>query len=971
MRQKATRFSIQSFDNKHYQTTEQYALAVDALFDAATKAISKAAAKGKFDPDKPFVFDDYPSVKAVMQDVSKQLASRLTTVIETGSRKQWLFACEKNDGFIDSIMDTSKLSRARLKKMQDRNLDVLSAFQGRKVDGMNLSQRVWRYVGQYREQMESALDVGLGEGRSAQQLARDVKQNLKDPNRLFRRVRDKHGNLVLSKAAKVFHPGRGVYRSSVKNAQRLTRSEINMAYRESDWQRWQSLDFVVGFEIVRSNHEPLCKCEVCEKLKGRYPKAFKFKGWHPQCMCYAIPILMDEETFGDNELGDLKAALRGTTYKHKAAANTVVDVPDGFKEWVQDHIKAQERWATTPYFIKDNFVDGLLSKGLLCSATSCPISTLKPQTLVEVFKGSTPQEIQDFILQHIADTCTLEIKKGDIDLWNDIVNQLNARIKQFGLSKFANLGKPASRKAEASWDEFGNNLNLNITSLRNRTGVKVEEKWAKKGILYSFGNKDASDYVRAIIDHEIGHAVWAKYGSMLKRDLLETFSKAAKSVIVNGKSLNEVYDILGYYASTDELEYFAEAFSFYMGKNRAKLGTETKAFIERFLKKSGAKIDGTAAKATPKIDPVQQQLDALQPQIASIRQMCSEWGLNTYTLDTALAAQSPKDVVFAISTLKDRVNDAMNELKVFVTDAAATINEARTNKVDSNDVFADLQAVKADKRDWLIGKATMKQRLEDLKAKIKALLSPAHPAILSKYDTDAQVNTTFKTINSEFKTEKWFEHGDLALTPTRKSDVNGFTYMDGRISLTPDRLERVKSALSKIGSGKPKDITFEEADAMATFWHEITHNRNVPGYMRTTSTQTDVMEMMNEFVARKTLPEFYAKLGCKDIPHPEFITNRASTGYNRRILGYDFVIQKLGLDPGKVLKSARKNLFTLKYSEQETTATQALVDGGLDTFKGANGKKIDKAQLNKIVAMCRMGYSTATIENYLKDQGII
>src|SRR3712207_3882731 len=183
-----------------------------------------------------------------------------------------------------------------LKKMQDRNLDALSAFQGRKVDGMNLSQRVWRYVRQYREQMESALDVGLGEGRDAQQLARDVKQNLKDPNRLFRRVRDKRGNLVLSKAAKAFHPGRGVYRSSVKNAQRLTRSEINMAYRESDWQRWQSLDFVVGFEIVRSNHEPLCKCEVCEKLKGRYPKTFKFKGWHPQCMCYAIPILMNERS---------------------------------------------------------------------------------------------------------------------------------------------------------------------------------------------------------------------------------------------------------------------------------------------------------------------------------------------------------------------------------------------------------------------------------------------------------------------------------------------------------------------------------------------------------------------------------------------------------------------------------------------------------------------------------------------------
>ena len=363
-RQKTTRFSIQSYDAAHYRQTEQYTQVVNALFDRATTEIAKAVAKGTYDPDKPFSFDDYPGVKSVMQGITKQLADRMITVIETGSKKQWLFACEKNDGFIASIMDTSKLSKARLKKMQDRNLEALQTFQGRKVEGMNLSQRVWKYVGQYKAQLESALDVGLGEGRNAAQLSRDVRENLKEPNRLFRRVRDKRGNLVLSKAAKAFHPGQGVYRSSYKNAMRLTRSEINMAYRESDFLRWQSLDFVVGFEIRRSNHEPLFKCDICVKLVGRYPKTFKFKGWHPQCMCYAVPILMDEETFDENELGDLKAALHGTQYKKLEAKNLVTDVPDGFKQWVKDHEEAQKKWASTPYFIKDNFKDGQLSKGL-------------------------------------------------------------------------------------------------------------------------------------------------------------------------------------------------------------------------------------------------------------------------------------------------------------------------------------------------------------------------------------------------------------------------------------------------------------------------------------------------------------------------------------------------------------------------------------------------------------------------------
>lgn len=363
-RQKVQRFSIQGWDMRHYRETEAYAQAVQSLYDKATLAITRAAARGKIDPDTPFSFDMYPSVQKEMQRITEQLAERVKVVIETGSKKQWLFACDKNDAFLSSIMDTSKLSKSRLKKMQDRNLDALAAFQGRKVDGMNLSQRVWKYVGQYKDQLENALDVGLGEGRSADELSRDVRQNLRDPNRLFRRVRDKRGNLVLSKRAAAFHPGRGVYRSSYKNAMRLTRSEINMAYRESDWQRWQSLDFVVGFEIHRSNHEPLCECDICEKLVGRYPKTFKFKGWHPQCMCYATPILMDEETFDENELGDLKAALRGTTYKHQQAKNAVADVPDGFKAWVKDHVEAQKGWASTPYFIKDNFVDGQLGKGL-------------------------------------------------------------------------------------------------------------------------------------------------------------------------------------------------------------------------------------------------------------------------------------------------------------------------------------------------------------------------------------------------------------------------------------------------------------------------------------------------------------------------------------------------------------------------------------------------------------------------------
>ena len=549
-RQKTTRFSIQAYDNAHYRTTEQYARAVDALFDVATREISQAAAKGKIDPDKPFSFDDYPKIKGVMQDVTAQLADRLTTTIETGSKKQWLFACKKNDGFIASIMDTSKLSKARLNKMQDRNLDALQAFQGRKVDGLNLSERVWKYVGQYREQMESALDVGLGDGRSAQQLARDVKQNLNDPNRLFRRVRDKRGNLVLSKAARAYHPGRGVYRSSVKNAQRLTRSEINMAYRESDWQRWQSLDFVVGYEVVRSNHEPLCDCDICARLVGRYPKTFKFIGWHPQCMCYAIPILMDEETFDDNELGDLKAALRGTTYKHKQAANTVTDVPDSFKGWVKDHIEAQKKWVSIPYFIRDNFKNGDLSKGL------------------------------KIVLPTIQQVDVLAAYRSQIE------------------------------EARINATKWGLSVQLNMLELR-------------------VTNKDV-----------------------------------------------------------------------------AGLQSTLATIKNKTVQMEKADVD--------------------------IRAKCSEWGLNTYILDDAMNTHDSKQILNAMTELDNRCFAAEKEYKDYIREAGQAIKDANKAKIDAMEVTNDLAAVLGDKREWVLAKSNIKDRLRNLLDLITKAKGNAEPTKLDK-----------------------------------------------------------------------------------------------------------------------------------------------------------------------------------------------------------------------------------------------
>lgn len=263
-------------------------------------------------------------------------------------------------------------------------------------------------------------------------------------------------------------------------------------------------------------------------------------------------------------------------------------------------------------------------------------------------------------------------------------------------------------------------------------------------------------------------------------------------------------------------------------------------------------------------------------------------------------------------------------------------------------------------------KAAFSAVVAKLAAVVNASGDKPHPALKKKYTTEAEVDATFKKINAGLK-EKWFENGDLQLMEETNPGNNGSTWMDGRTYLTKDRLGYVKAALGKIGSKRSADITDDEADGMATFWHEITHNRNKRGNMVLTDTQRSYMELANEFVARKTLPEFYKTLGCKETPHPQYITNRNSTGYNRMVNNYDFVIQRLGLDADKVLAAVRKDLYNEVYSDQQTGLRQGLIDGGI---KRADGSKVKISELNKILKYCK-DTGQGTLENWLKSNGFI
>lgn len=312
------------------------------------------------DPDGEFRFRDFPALSRAVDDVLRLMSSRVTDSIQAGCEWAWDLADMKNDDMVASIVKSigaSRIPAGAIARWSQKNLPALQAFQGRKIGGMNLSDKVWAYSRGVKGDLELALDLGIGEGMSADRLSRAVRSYLREPDRLYRRVRDDKGVLHLSRAASNYHPGQGVYRSSYKNAQRLAATETNMAYRTADHERAQRLDFVLGIEVHLSNNHtrlnakgvPEPFIDICDELQGRYPKDFVFKGWHPYCRCYTTTILPDKDEFF--KYLDAMDENGHSTYQFK---NQVTEMPEQILDWMRDNEYRVVRAKSLPYWISDN-----------------------------------------------------------------------------------------------------------------------------------------------------------------------------------------------------------------------------------------------------------------------------------------------------------------------------------------------------------------------------------------------------------------------------------------------------------------------------------------------------------------------------------------------------------------------------------------------------------------------------------------
>lgn len=336
------------YEQKHLRNIKGYQKRLHKVYLKAIDKIFAGASTAKMVGDT-FNIDKNPVLKKLIDNVLTTFQQEVTTLMINGIDAEWDLAESKMDAVISSHLSKKKISETAKEALFSRRTEAKEAFKKRTTGkgGLGLSDRVWNYNNQFRSEIEQNLFVGISEGKSAAAMASDQKKYLKEPDKLFRRVKDADGKLQLSKAAKSYKPGQGVYRSSYKNAMRTTRTETNMAYRTADGDKYAKTKFILGFEVRLSANHPAF--DICDHLKGKYPKDFKFVGWHPNCLCFSVPVLPSMEEYDKYE--DALLAGKGDQFQFK---NPIKNAPSNLTKYVNENRAMLKKLKSTPYWVTDN-----------------------------------------------------------------------------------------------------------------------------------------------------------------------------------------------------------------------------------------------------------------------------------------------------------------------------------------------------------------------------------------------------------------------------------------------------------------------------------------------------------------------------------------------------------------------------------------------------------------------------------------
>lgn len=169
------------------------------------------------------------------------------------------------------------------------------------LDGLKLSDRVWRFDDTAKRGINQIVNAGIAEGRSAVELSKDVKQYLLEPDL------SKHPEWRWTTRITKSVSGRGTIHYQ---ALRLARTEINNAYFEARVRSAKASPVVESVKWILSGSHPIPdECDMLAETdfygmgSGVYPLDSVPLLPHPHCLCDTLDNVRSEDDWGTPKMG--------------------------------------------------------------------------------------------------------------------------------------------------------------------------------------------------------------------------------------------------------------------------------------------------------------------------------------------------------------------------------------------------------------------------------------------------------------------------------------------------------------------------------------------------------------------------------------------------------------------------------------------------------------------------------------------
>lgn len=317
----------------------QYNLRLGMLYSSYVKQLTALGyEESVLEGDALFNFDNFPQFKERLNDIFNDYYQNSLLCYKNGMTDGVALAFSHDTNVLGAF---SVLSDKAIRVVRDNAAATFIKSRFKSSKGLNLAQSVWNYCQQTKSEFEMAMSNviadGIKGGTSAEELGRQLRKYLNNPDMMYRRYHTvkvlKNGQkkdvvtwrrrrVIDGKVRFVEEPlekvGMGVYRSARKNAFRVARTEINAAYLRGHNERWRNEPFVIGQFIHVSPQHVID--DICNELEGRYPKDFIFASWHPNCYVEGTQVLtkngwkLFKDVVESDEILSLNPQTRETEY---------------------------------------------------------------------------------------------------------------------------------------------------------------------------------------------------------------------------------------------------------------------------------------------------------------------------------------------------------------------------------------------------------------------------------------------------------------------------------------------------------------------------------------------------------------------------------------------------------------------------------------------------------------------------------